>query len=226
MRQADIYFSTLVIQEISLRNLLENTMCMNQNHCQMCYVRDSLGCTGNRDSKELYVNHRVVGDLHYYMVSNSTNKKRQVTLQLRQEGSVIRMDPETGKTLAIPSHSKDGGTRIVVNLEADEACYLLLDKREVSPVDEKAIEVHAIQPITGHWSFMPLVKEYDSRWDVDSNHCMLDIPIAVSSESGTVQLIRIIRQANLVSGRHQWWTASWIRRPSWCDDSDATDYIF
>ncbi|HHV97851.1 MAG TPA: hypothetical protein GXX37_15570 [Clostridiaceae bacterium] len=205
------------------------------------------------DNTDLYVNHRVVGDLHYYMISNSTNKKRQVTLQLRQVGNVIRMDPETGKTMPVKSCSKDGGTRVVINLEADEACYLLFykkvvlqdneailqdkeailqDKEAIPPTEDMAMKVSSIQPITGHWSFIPLSKEYDSRWGVNSNYCMMDIPIAVfSSESGgQSQLIRICNKEGELGkcGRHlSEWKASWItRRPSWCDDADATDLYF
>ena len=75
MRQADIYFSTLVIQRYRSETFGEYNVHEPESLPDVLRKRftpDVQVIEG--DSKELYVNHRVVGDLHYYMVSNSTNK--------------------------------------------------------------------------------------------------------------------------------------------------------
>lgn len=179
---------------------------------------------------DLYTCHREIEGKDWYFVSNSTPRPRVVTLRLRAPfaGSLAKYSLETGASVVIPASPLEGGTVVRLELEADEACYLIPSEAEAFPtwMDEEELAV------AGRWDFLPLDDTYDSRYGVEATDTTLNIPLATFT-SALHPLSVEIRVQNTAweeghCGRHlSLWSASWIgRRPTWHCNPSETDLYF
>ncbi|MDR2178147.1 MAG: hypothetical protein LBP20_08945 [Treponema sp.] len=194
------------------------------------FMPDILVLEGSRSN--LYACHRRINGLDIYYVSNSSNRGRELTLQLREAGSVQKMDIETGEVYPIPSAiAVNGATVLHLRLGEDEACYLLIarDGKPAEPVGEP--EEREEIALSSLWTFLPQDKSFDGRYCIDGESTELQIPLATFADDlhGGNEPIRIcnIDGEKGFCGRHlSLWQARWIaRRPSWNCGAD-TDLYF
>lgn len=184
--------------------------------------------------RELYVNHRRAGDIHFYMVSNSLPAARTVTLQLRCSGTVTRLSPETGEESPVTSHPCSNGVQVLLPLEEDEACYLLIRPGRINVKGEAGLPQPAedFLPLSGSWDFLPLERTYQQEGDFSAEESRLHIPVALF-HGGDGLPARQIRICNTAwepgcCKRHlSAWKASWItHRPGWADSATARTLCF
>jgi hypothetical protein len=194
------------------------------------FTPDILVTEGSRSN--LYACHRRIGGNDVYYISNSSDRSRELKLQLRETGAVWKMDIETGSVYVIPSAIAANGTTVLsLTLREDEACYLLIDRDRqrtepvTEPMEQEEIALSSI------WTFLPLDKSFDNRYGIDTDTTELQIPMASFADDlrDGSELIRICNIAGEKGfcGRHlSLWEARWIaRRPSWHCGND-TDLYF
>ncbi len=178
------------------------------------------------DTGDFYSNHRIFGDTDYYMVVNGRNQERNVTVWFRCQGSVSRLNPETGKTEQISVERQQQGSRIRLHLTEDEACFLIFRNKEQPVLVSSLMRTTAVLQLSGNWKFKPLDDSYKYQTDFSRQLTKLKIPLAVfTSETGSGTHPETIRIQNRTQesgfcGRYlSPWTAFWItRRPGWTED--------
>lgn len=180
--------------------------------------------------RELYVNHRRIDGLDVYMVANSLDEKRDVTLWMRCEGPTRLLDPETGAARGIAGMAEDGGTRVRLALEPDQAVYVMFGGEPVE--NEEPPRLADWEYVLGRWEFLPLEREKAQEWAIDATETEIEIPLALFAAEGGVGTDRI-RVKNTpwedgACGRHlSQWQGKWLgRRIGWVDDSEAGDLYF
>lgn len=79
------------------------------------------------DHRQLRYLHRTMGNGDFYWVSNPDNSPVEATVSLRQTGrKPMLYSAETGKTIAADYRMEDGRTRVFLNLQPNEAVFILL----------------------------------------------------------------------------------------------------
>ncbi len=187
-----------------------------------------------RGSKaELFINHRKAEDSDIYFISNSSSRRREITLKLDKKGKISRMYPESGRCHPVPYMSSDNSAVLELELESDEGTYLLIEKEDGFAGEQACMaEWSEEQAVCGTFSFLPLSGEYDRKWGCDAKYCRLEIPVAVFSSElhENSEQIRICNTAGEAGscGRHlSRWHAKWIaRRGGWNDNCSAGNLYF
>ena len=180
----------------------------------------------------LFVNHRKIDGKDCYWISNSSPLPRFASLLLRERGSVQKLSPEDGQLRPLPFHIRPDGVEIDLPLEADEACWLVVDSADVQQKAPPAPETAEELAVAGKWRFLPLPRELTGPGQLEQQHTRLKIPVAFFSSSlhPAARRIRIRNHEGEPGccGRHlSLWSASWItRRPAWQDDSTKSDLFF
>jgi hypothetical protein len=180
----------------------------------------------------LYTCHRRIDGKDVYYISNSSARSRELRLQLREAGSVQKMNIETGAVYTIPSMIAENGAAVLsLRLEEDEACYLLIERdgRTAEPAAE--LEEREEIALSSLWTFLPLDTSFDTRYGIDGDNTELQIPLAVFT-GGLHEGNELIRICNIAGekgfcGRHlSLWQAHWLaRRPSWHCGADSDLYF-
>lgn len=194
-----------------------------------CFAPDIKVICGARDN--LYVNHRIVEGKDVYMVANSAPRARSLTIGLRERGSVKKLSPENGKLSDIMFSLSDSGTKVHLSLEADEACWLVLNSEEASTLlkDEVVLEETAV---AGKWEFLPISSEIKGAKQLKTESTELQIPLAAFSSKlhpdGRQIRIQNTTKEKGYCGRHlSLWEAKWItRRFDWVDSSMKEELYF
>lgn len=178
-------------------------------------------------TSDLYVSHRRIGGMDFYFVVNGCSKPRSVTLRFRCSGRPCGLDPETGEKLALDCCTSNGGTEVRLDLQEDQACYLLFEEEAPAyvPLTEKE---HTA--VAGRWSFLPIGGACANA--VEATETELAIPLAdfTSEYNPASRLIRICNTEGEDGrcGRHlSLWNGAFLtRRPSWRDDFREKDLYF
>jgi hypothetical protein len=184
-------------------------------------------CSGS--TANLYVSHRKEKEKDFYFIANVAGEPRSVTLRLRCTGQPVGLDPETGEKFPVRLvSSADNRTEVILELQADQAVYLLFGEK---PLPRFRLEERARIAPAGRWSFLP-AESTDDTVRKDAEKAELEIPLASFSSElhPDARLIRICNTENEKGrcGRHlSLWSASFItRRPCWYDDCRETDLYF
>ncbi|MDR0554283.1 MAG: hypothetical protein LBG76_05745 [Treponema sp.] len=206
-------------------------------HIDSLITPDILVLEGSRAN--LYACHRRIGGRDLYFVSNSSPRPRELKLQLREAGAVLKLDIETGEALRLPSTiTPDHAAALRLSLGEDEACYLLIEPEADGTPSVKTpsaktpvLEEMEETAVPSRWKFLPLDKTFDNRYGIDADRTELEIPLAEFS-SGLHDASSLIRICNMEGesgfcGRHlSLWEGRWIaRRPSWICGADRDLYF-
>lgn len=184
---------------------------------------------GTKDN--LYVNHRKIDDKEVYFVANTKQERRSLVLLLRKQGGVQKLSPENGELYDVTSRAAANGTEVELSLEADEACWLVVDKKASGAVRKNGLLVQEIA-VPGVWEFLPIKSDVTGKEQLAQKSTVLEIPLAAFSSEihPDAKQIRIKNTATEKGrcGRHlSLWEASWItRRPDWIDNAQKTQLYF
>jgi hypothetical protein len=194
------------------------------------FIPDILVLEGSRSN--LYACHRRIEGSDVYYISNSSGRSRELRLQLREAGSVQKMDIETGEVYPIPSTIAGNGTTVLpLRLREDEACYLLIcrDGKTAAPVTES--EEREEIALSSRWTFLPLNMSFDSRYGIDGDNTELRIPLAAFADdlhegNELIRICNIAGEKGFCGCHLSLWQARWIaRRPSWHCGADVDLYF-
>lgn len=178
----------------------------------------------------LYINRRVVEGRDVYLVASTLPERRALRLSLCGQGAALKLNPETGEATPVPYTEDDSRVLAGLELEADEACFLLLGcKRQAVPPAETPVWT---ETLNGTWEFLPLDAEYDGTWAAGAEETALSVPLArfTDERTGMGGRIRIQNTVDELGrcGRHvSLWKARWLgRRVGWGDDANKRDLYF
>lgn len=179
----------------------------------------------------LYVNRRIIEDKNVYFVSNASPVTRNLALLLREKGGVIKLSPEDGEVYNVSHSITDKGTKVELELNSDEACWLIVDKDAVTVQPKSEALVDEIV-IPGVWEFLPVDSRLKGKSQLDAKDTTVKIPLAVFSSElhpdGRQIRIKNTDGEKGRCGRHlSLWKAGWItRRPDWIDNAQKNLLCF
>ncbi|MBQ9737071.1 MAG: hypothetical protein IJV86_01545 [Clostridia bacterium] len=184
---------------------------------------------GTRDN--LFVNHRKIEGKEVYFIANSSPKARRMSLLLREKGGAQRLNPNNGELSDIASIITENGTEIDLFLEADDSCWIILDKEKTASAVRSSNMIEELA-VAGKWEFLPISSDIKGVAQLGLDSSVIEVPLALFSSElhPNGRQIRIKNTAAEAGrcGRHlSLWEASWINQhPDWADSSRKENMYF
>ena len=177
---------------------------------------------GSKDN--LYTNHRKIEGKDVYFVANGKGEKRSVMVLLREGGSVQKLSVETGDLSKVTNRMVNEGVLVDLDLEADEGCWLVVDKTKSETVFDKGILREELA-FPGVWEFLPIGSDVAGEKQLTETTTNLEIPLAVFScelhpDGKQIRIKNTAKEKGRCSRHMSLWKANWIaRRPDWIDNA-------